>query len=393
MAPVDIRTEKIAATSLEVNFSLALFGAIESIKKDRAQLRNAVYDLARVQLQREAWHQNPHMNILEIPRLMLALETAIGHVEAFSSQQDQLRALQSVARLVEGADTKSSASIQRNPVTVIDQTPITPSKVSALPASPIIAQFSAARKWIWPRTGPLLRGSALGCLLLVLYVIFNKQFSALQSKTPPAVQASRPAIEQHEAPKPIPTVQWQSANDQHRAPVLPLPVVYGVYAVSGGQLHELEALVGRVPEKVFMSTAIKTPSHTAFPDGRVQFIVFRRDIANSVPDRVAVRVIAKIKRGMGFDPAGKAITAAVEDTWTVRNVSYDFRVAPLSENPEMLLLRPENADFAFSPGRYGLILKGQAYDFTVAGEITEAAQCLERVAAANGTFYFQCKSP
>jgi hypothetical protein len=35
----------------------------------------------------------------------------------------------------------------------------------------------------------------------------------------------------------------------------PLPTVYGVYAISGGQLRELEALPGRVPDqRVFMST-------------------------------------------------------------------------------------------------------------------------------------------
>jgi len=31
--------------------------------------------------------------------------------------------------------------------------------------------------------------------------------------------------------------------------------------------------------------------------------------------------------------------------------------------------------------------KGQAHDFTVAGPITEAAQCLEGIKAENGTFY------
>jgi len=44
-------------------------------------------------------------------------------------------------------------------------------------------------------------------------------------------------------------------------------------------------------------------------------------------------------------------------------------------------------------GRYALVIKGQAYDFTVAGPITEAAQCLERVDAANGTFYSECGRP
>jgi hypothetical protein len=76
----------------------------------------------------------------------------------------------------------------------------------------------------------------------------------------------------------------------------------------------------------------------------------------------------------------------------IRGTSYDLRVAPLNENAEMLLLRPEHADFVFPAGRYGLVLKGQAFDFSVAGPITEPVQCLERVAAANGNFYSECRS-
>jgi hypothetical protein len=50
------------------------------------------------------------------------------------------------------------------------------------------------------------------------------------------------------------------------------------------------------------------------------------------------------------------------------------------------------APSAPTPGRYALVVKGQAYDFTVAGEITETAQCLERTEAANGTFYSECRT-
>lgn len=56
-------------------------------------------------------------------------------------------------------------------------------------------------------------------------------------------------------------------------------------------------------------------------------------------------------------------------------------------------LRPEKEDFVLPAGRYALVIKGQAYDFTVAGPITDAAQCLERVDAANGTFYAECGRP
>jgi hypothetical protein len=104
-------------------------------------------------------------------------------------------------------------------------------------------------------------------------------------------------------------------------------------------------------------------------------------------------VIAKVRRAMTFNSAGQASTTEVEDSWTIRNVSYDFRVAPLGENSEMLVVRPENEEFVLPAGRYALVVKGQAYDFTVAGPVTAAAQCLERVDAGNGTFYSECGRP
>ncbi len=70
-----------------------------------------------------------------------------------------------------------------------------------------------------------------------------------------------------------------------------------------------------------------------------------------------------------------------------------MRVAPVRENPEMLLVKSESPEFSLPSGRYVLVLKGQAFDFTVAGAITDPAQCLERVEAANGVFYSECRTP
>jgi hypothetical protein len=221
----------------------------------------------------------------------------------------------------------------------------------------------------------------------------------LLGKQAPQLAAS--TVEKNATAEPKPVVQTPGQALQSPATTLPqsspfpLPTVYGVYAVSGGQLHELEALpVGRVPDqRVFMSTPIRTLSRTVLPDGQIVFIIYRRDVASSAPERVTVRVIAKIMRAMTFSTAGQASMEDMGDTWTIRNVSYEFRVAPLSEKSEMLMIRPENVDFVFPAGRYGLVIKGQAYDFTVAGPITEAAQCLEGVKASNGTFYSQCRNP
>jgi hypothetical protein len=72
-----------STSSLEVDFALALLNGIESAKKDSAQLRHIVYELARLSLEREVRKQehdgSPSVNVCETPRLMLAFEAAIGH--------------------------------------------------------------------------------------------------------------------------------------------------------------------------------------------------------------------------------------------------------------------------------------------------------------------------
>jgi hypothetical protein len=96
---------------------------------------------------------------------------------------------------------------------------------------------------------------------------------------------------------------------------------------------------------------------------------------------------------MKFNSAGKPVVTTLDDLWAVRNSSYEFRVAPLNEHPEMIVMQSENEAFSFPAGRYALVLKGQAYDFSVAGPITEPAQCLERIQAVNGAVYSECHNP
>lgn len=386
---------KLPARSPGIDFTLALSHMIESLKEDPSQLRNAIYELARVKLQRAAWQRDPPVNILEMRRLMLTLETAIERVETVSARQDELRALDSLGRLPESPTPgpQHPAADPPDPVLVIDETLLLVSEANRLPAFLIPANRappSLAPTWNWSGAAPLLRGGAVAIVVLALYVLLDRHFALFGPTLPPTA----PAIQTIVAPEARPVAPAQVPVGQPPSPALPLPNVFGVYAVSDGQLYELEALVGRVPDqKVFMSTPVKAPSRTTLPDGRVEFIVFRRDIAGSATDRVAVRVIAKVMRAMTFDPRGKANTAPLEDQWTIRSTSHEFRVAPLSKNPEMLLIRPESSDFVFPAGRYGLVLKGQAYDFTVAGRITEAVQCLERIEAANGAFYSECRNP
>jgi hypothetical protein len=390
-----------AARSPEVDFAVVLSRVIKSIEVDPAQLRNAVYELARIKLRREAWRRNPPINLVEARRLTLALESAIERVETIYSKHDELRALESLDRLIESSeiDAREVLIEPREPLLIVNQAPAQTADADRLPVVLARAKgtsLNVGRSLHWPGAAPLLRGAMVAIFAAALCVVLS-QFGLLGTQ---AAQKAAPTVQKNASPEPKPVVQAPEQALQSPAITLPqsspfpLPTVYGVYAVSGGQLHELEALVGRVPDqRVLMSTPIRTVSRTVLPDGQIVFIVYRRDVASSAPERVTVRVIAKIRRAMTFNTAGQASVGDAEDSWTIRNVSYELRVAPLSESSEMLMIRPENVDLVFPAGRYGLVIKGQAYDFTVAGPITEASQCLESVKASNGTFYSECRNP
>ena len=176
------------------------------------------------------------------------------------------------------------------------------------------------------------------------------------------------------------------------APSPTVPTAFGIYAVSDGKLHELDVLPGRAPDpRIAISSIITGNSRTTLPDGHVAFVIYRRDSATNAADRAEVRVVARIERESNFNKDGKQVVTAVDDNWVIRNISMPYRTAPRKDNPEMYEVRSENPDAPLPPGRYALVLKGLAYDFTVAGTVTDPRQCLERLVATNGRFYSECK--
>ena len=397
----EIVSEKnLTANLSEFEFAIVLSRVITSIENDPAQLRNAVYELARIKLQTELSQREAPIDGSDKGDLASALESAIDHVETVYSKYNHLRVLPTRNRRTNNSGIGASQiTIEEREPALMTRAPGThtahlPSFLTGVAGS----SRNVKHSWHWMGTAQLLRAAMVAIFAVVVCVVLDRQFNILGRQAPQPFASVVQKIEKPEAKRivqasagdpqlPITTPAPQSLG-------FPVPSVYGIYAVSGGQLYELEQLVGRVPDqRVFMSTPIKTASRTVLPDGRAVFIIYRRDAANSAPERVSVRVIAKVLRAMTFNTAGHASTTNVQDTWTIRNISYDFRVAPLSEGSEMLMIRPENEDFVFPAGRYGLVIKGQAYDFTVAGPITETAQCLEGIKAENGTFYSECRRP
>jgi hypothetical protein len=396
--PSIAQDEAISPHALEIEYALILSRLIDGVKEDPARMRATVYEYARARLKVDSSIADEG----ERKRLLSALETAIKGVEAFSVRHDGTErpaialspapTLQ-IALAGPSADGPSARSMTAtvHPVTPADGD-ILPPERSQQELRIVLEQRPAAL------ASMLLRFS-VGMLLFVLVVTlaYNKQSLPEWRDRLTAVLTGADDVKPATAD---PGGAVASADTRPAAapqpgkPPFPLPSDYGIYVLSNGALSELTALSTQVPDKrIAVSTPVNEPSLTTLPDGKARFILFRRDLVGNAPDRIEVRVVARVVRALTFDAKGKPQLLPVTDTWSIRNVSYEFRVRPVPGNPEMLLVQPEKADFTLAPGRYVLVLRGQGYDFTVGGNVTELAQCLERTDAANGAFYSECQKP
>ncbi|OSJ21578.1 hypothetical protein BSZ19_50215 [Bradyrhizobium japonicum] len=357
----------------EVQFALVISRMLETVKDDADARRQMVYDLARYKLQ----EQFTYADARNIDQMKRALEVAIEEVEKFSRDQAPLERLPS-QQLTSSKATETGGLLVSGDATVLrSRIEISRSKLPAIsgPLLPVIK-----------RTAAILL--AVGAVILI--VSQRDNIAALRRQ----ISSQAQEIAQV-SPKPEATITV--AKPEMVAPAPPpstrvLPTDYGIYAlIDDKSLAELNATGVMAPDmRIAISPEFKKPDRPHLPNGRVKFIVFRRDAANVIPERVEVRVVAKIAREFSTDAAGKNLGGG-EDVGVIRNFSYPFRVSPIPGKPEMYELHTADSGLELAPGHYVLSLGPQAYYFQVDGEITDPRQCLERVVAGNGTFYAPCK--
>jgi hypothetical protein len=388
---------------------------VAEVSQDHAQLRTFIYEFARVKLRKELYPRFVEGAWSEIEEQVRGLEAAIDRIESDFAQNAPSSQFNSQPALSDGTHGQSTPS----PVALRSGSQKTsrfgeegiraeslfvrssPYRTSSLPilsdASDRLANAHLGkylRSTFWRNT-QLIAAAAIG---VAIYAA-NDGKSALNrlglhwlgrstqtSLTNNIEKEQNVAVSgKQSAPK------SNEAHPQH-SPDIPVPTEYGAYALFNGRLTELEQLPIKVPDpRVAISASISMPSRTHLPIGRLEFVVFRRDLMNNAPDRVAVRIVARVMRALTFDSAGNPKTTNVEQSWVIRNNSYQMRVAPFADNLEMIVIRPDPADFVLPAGRYALVLKGVGYDFTVDGTQTDAAHCLERTDALNAPIFSECR--
>src|SRR5437667_363414 len=164
--------KNLAARLPEVHLAVILCRVIESIEHHPAQLRNAVYELARIKLRKEVCRGHPPISSLEVRRLTLALESAIESVETIYSRHDELRSLHSLHRLIESSEIGWSEEIikPREPLLIIDQPAAQAAQANHRPNG---ASLIVERLLHWPSVAPLLRGAMVAIFALALGVVLS----------------------------------------------------------------------------------------------------------------------------------------------------------------------------------------------------------------------------
>lgn len=388
-----------APGSADEDYYSVLIRMVAAVSQDHSQLRMLVYEVARRKLRRNLFQQFEDGDWLNIVDQMRALEAAINRVEFDCAQK---------------ALTFNSEPPLTYPEAILGSHPHSQTAVTvaghAVPTDRLFRPLDDVRNPFQPQTVSTVehfvaapngrsRSAFWRNVQLIVAVLLGAVIYAAADG-----QSALSLLKSHRLGEPVKIAAGNGANADGDAgrknassvrsasPGIPTPSAYGVYALSDGKLTELESLSMRVPDpRVAISPLITKPCRAHVQAGKLQFVAFLRDLANNAPDRVAIRVVAQVKRALTFDSVGKAAITPVNDAWVVRSNSYQMRVAPVSDNPEMIIITSEPSDIMLPAGRYALVLKASAYDFTIDGLQTDAAHCLERTDALNAPVYTECR--
>jgi hypothetical protein len=404
---------------------------IDAVRANPERSRQVVYDLARYALKNKIYARDPNLTAAQVNEQMIALELAISLVEAkVTNQYDEPRKGEGLKRDHEPTPPTEAASENAPEFDVVRQPLRRASEQRALVVLPprnvrradrldvdefeedyrvrlggrelriapdtaaLIQMLAAERKSksrkVMTWFDGLFRLVVVAVIVFAVYAVWSGRIADYAAMVmPPAppppqvAEATSPAVP---AAAPAPPMLL---------PNVPMPSVFGVYAIHDERLVRLQTVATTpVDPRTRNLLQISTPSETAFLDGRLAFTVYRRDLVSSAPETVPVKFAARIQSTMRYGPGGTLVTVKPDvDTWLIYTAGYDFRVLPVPDNPEIILIRPADPELVLPPGRYVLLINDQPYDFAVEGKVTDPRSCVEGVATPRGPVFYVCKTP
>jgi hypothetical protein len=384
------RNVNIPATTGPLDYYSILLEAIKTTKQDSAQLRALVYERARFNLKRDVLFGYSSMGLADLVRQINEFELAVARVEANAAGDRASQSSREQAELLDSAPATSSNEVQ-----ILPPRPMIP--VYARP-SPIqhTDNFKHAMRSEVFRQYARFENKFLGFALLgmaFIGVVIITAILWLSPKVSPQIEIANKVPQTREMAVKSGGLSEDATSTDHSPKVpYPLPTTFGVYVLSNNNLTELETLPINIPDlRIALSAEIVKPSTTTISDSRPAFILFRRDLQNNAPQKLNLRVIARVTQETKI-VGGKATITNIEGSWRIRNISSELKISPIPGEREMVIARIDD-DVSLAAGRYALVINRIGYDFTIKGPVQSLAFCLEQFEAANGSVFTQCRAP
>ena len=385
----DKQNSNVPAPMRPLDFYSILQEAIKTAKHNSSQLRALVYERARFNLKRDILYGHSSMGLAELVQHIKDFELAVARIEA-NAEDDQ----PSPPQQTEWPDTTEVNS--SNAVEILP----------AMRTAPRYAELSPIR-WSdnfqhvrWPEEflryvrsanrfiGFALLGMAFVGAIVIVVTLWPLPKASRQFETANKIpQAGETAVKQSSPNE----SGLASVETSPRLP-FPLPTSFGIYVLNDNKLVELEALPINVPDpRVALSAEIKNPSTVTISDHKPAFILFRRDLLNNAPQKVILRVVARMARETKI-VNGKPVITKIEGSWRIRDISHELKISPIAGQREMVMARLDD-EVSLPAGRFALVVNRLGYDFTIDGPEQAPESCLEGFEAATGTVFTQCRTP
>lgn len=402
------RRASVPATTAPLDYYSILQDAIKKTEQNSAQLRALVYERARFNFKRDILFGHSSLGLADLVRHVNDFELAVARIEAnaVDDQPGQPWRKKETEAAAAFDDVNADSGLTGSE-SLDSEEPPQSRAVQILPPRPISPMYSGPGQQMHNyafgrRVEDLLpyrwfANQLLGILLLGI-VFFGAAIIAgmlwVSPKTPVRIEAAAPApkVEEKVVQRVSPAEEIALLKEAAPKVTYPLPSAFGIYVLNENKLAEMQTLPINIPDpRVALSAEIKAPSTMTIAESKPAFILFRRDLLNNAPQKLALRVVARVARDTKIVD-GKATVTNIEGSWRIRNIAKDLKVSPVPGQTEMVIARLED-DAPLAPGRYALVINKVGYDFTVDGPVKSAEFCLEGFEASNGSVFTQCKAP
>jgi hypothetical protein len=407
------RNSNVPAPAKPLDYYSILLEAIEKTEKNSAQLRALVYERARFNFKRDVLFGHSSLGLADLVQHIKEFELAVVRIEANAVDEQtspvyRENERERIENSVEfnAAESPSSSACREQAEGPDTARPSSKNAVQIMPPRPVpplYARFGSVQRledFQYDRRPEELRrykrfaNQIIGILVLGIVFIGAVIVAGMlwySSTVSRRIEAANLPAKTGETAAIKSTASEATAPQAPKLPY-PLPASYGIYALNDNKLTELQPLPIHVPDpRVALSAELKTPSTITISDHKPAFILFRRDLLNNAPQKLTLRVIARMARETKI-VGGKAMMTKIEGAWRIRNISREYRVSPVPGHREMIIARPANNE-SLAAGRYALVLNRVGYDFTVKGPVQSPEFCLEGFETINGSIFTQCRAP